>query len=91
MVLTARFKKFLEVIVQLPRLALEIALGGHDMLLVGVICFLVVVVVAAGCNCDSLEAPLLPLWLPLMLSLAPLPAALDGAPRLLPGTIFPST
>jgi hypothetical protein len=52
--------KFLEMVFRLSRLVLEIAIGGHDILLVGVVRFLVVII-AAGCDCDPPRAPLLPL------------------------------
>jgi hypothetical protein len=88
MVRIGRFKKFLEVFILLSCLVHEIMLSGHSMLLIGAICFLVVIVVAAS-NCDLLGAPLFPLLLPLAPFLAPLPVALDGAPQLLPGADFP--
>jgi hypothetical protein len=59
MVRTGLFKKFLEVLIRLPRLALEVMLSNHDILLVGVVRFLIVVI-AAGSNCDPLGVPLLP-------------------------------
>jgi hypothetical protein len=59
MVRTSLFKKFLEVLIRLPRLALEVMLSNHDILLVGAIRFLIVVI-AAGSNCDPLGVPLLP-------------------------------
>jgi hypothetical protein len=81
MVQTSCFEKFLEVLVQLLRLAIEIVLSSHDILLIGVIHFLVVVVVIiAGGNSDPLGVPLLPFLLPLAPFLTPLPTALGGAP-----------
>jgi hypothetical protein len=41
---TSRFEKFLEVLIQLMCLALEVTLGGHDILLV------VVIVASSSCN-----------------------------------------
>jgi hypothetical protein len=87
MVWTGRSEKFLKVIVRLPRLALEITLGSHDMLLIRAIRFLVI---AAGSNCDSLGHRFCPFFLPLALLLVHLTVALGGAPRLPLGTIFPS-
>jgi hypothetical protein len=66
---TGRFEKFLKVVPQLLRLALEVTLGSCDVLLVGVIRFLVAVI--AGRDCDPLGVPLLPI-------LATLPRALDS-------------
>jgi hypothetical protein len=43
-------------------LVLEIVLGGHDMLLIGAIFFLVIVVVTANSNNDPLWLPFLPLF-----------------------------
>jgi hypothetical protein len=62
MVWAGRFKKFLEVIGWLSCLVLEIVLGGHDMLLIGAIFFLVIVVVTADSNSDPLWSPFLPLF-----------------------------
>jgi hypothetical protein len=60
MVQTCQFEKFLKVLIQLPRLALEITLGARDILLVGALCFLFIVVVA-GSSCHPLGVPFLPL------------------------------
>jgi hypothetical protein len=90
MVWIGSFKKLLQVVVWLPRRALEIRLGGCDILLIGVVHFLVVIVIVAVCDCDLLGHCFCPFLLPLALLLASLPVALGGAPRLLPGTIFPS-
>jgi hypothetical protein len=76
MVQTCRFEKFLEVLVQLSCLALEVTLDSHDVLHIKVVHFLVIVVATSG-NYDPLGVPLLP---PLAPFLVPLPAALDGAP-----------
>jgi hypothetical protein len=62
MVLTGRFEMFLEVLIQLPSLAPETMLRGCNILLVRGIRFLVMVVVAAGGNCDLLGLPLLPIF-----------------------------
>jgi hypothetical protein len=75
---TSRFKKFLYMVFQLPRLVLEIVLSGRDMPLVEVVHFLVIVV-AVGSGCVPLLPPLVPLLV-----------ALNGATWLLPVTIFPS-
>jgi hypothetical protein len=69
------FKKFLEVTVRLSHLALEIALGDHDMLLFKAVHFLVVIIIVAGSNCDPLGAPLLPFVAAFGASLS----AFDGA------------
>jgi hypothetical protein len=61
---------------QLSCLALEVALNGPDILLIGVVCF-PIVVVAAGCDCDPPTAPLLALLATLSASLS----ALDGGFR----------
>jgi hypothetical protein len=89
MVRTGRFENFIKVFARLLRWMLEIVLGVHDILLVGAINLLVIVVVA-GSSCDLLGAPLLPLLPPLVPFLAPLPMALDGAPRPLLETVYPS-
>jgi hypothetical protein len=60
MVQTSRFEKFLKMVLQLPRLVLEVTLGGRDILLIGVVCFLVVVV-AVGSDFNPSGALLLPL------------------------------
>jgi hypothetical protein len=57
-------------------------IGDSDSLLV------VVALIAAGSDCDSLGSPLWPLLLPLVLLFAPLPATLSGAPRLSLGPAF---
>jgi hypothetical protein len=61
MIWIGRFEKFLKVIVWQPRLALEIMLSYSNMFLVGAVCFLIVIVVTAGSNCDPLGALLLAL------------------------------
>jgi hypothetical protein len=70
------FKKFLEMVLRLPHLALEIVFGGRDIHLTGVVGFLVVTVVA-GRNDDTLEAPLRPL----LDTIGALPSSLDGGLR----------
>jgi hypothetical protein len=69
---TGRFEKFLKVVPQLLHLALEVTLGSCDVLLVGVIRFLVAVI--AGRDCDPLGVPLLPI----LATLGALPRALDS-------------
>jgi hypothetical protein len=59
MVGIGRLKKFLEVIGELPSLALEITLDGRNVLLVVAVRILVIVIIA-GSNCVPLGAPLLP-------------------------------
>jgi hypothetical protein len=76
---------FLDVIIRRPCLVLKIMLNSHDMLLVRVIHFLVIIVVATGNNCGPLKVPLLPLFAAFGILLAPLPAALGGAPDSLRG------
>jgi hypothetical protein len=44
-------KKFLKMIFRVPCLALKVTLSGHDIFLIGVICFLVAVS-ATNSNCD---------------------------------------
>jgi hypothetical protein len=58
MVRTSRFEKLLEIVFQLPCLALEIMFSGRDILLVRAVYFLVIIV-AAGSDCDPSGAPLL--------------------------------
>jgi hypothetical protein len=48
MVWVGCFEKFLKVNGWLSRLTLEITLGGHDILLVRVVRFLIIIVVVAG-------------------------------------------
>jgi hypothetical protein len=80
MVRTCCFENFLEVLIQMPCLALGVTLGSHDILLVRAIRFLVfVVVIVVGGNYDPSGAPLLPFFLPLAPFLTPLPVVLDGA------------
>jgi hypothetical protein len=61
MVWTCHFKKFHEMVFRLPCLALKIALSDQDILLVGVIHFLVIIV-AVGSDYDPTGVPLLPLF-----------------------------
>jgi hypothetical protein len=73
MVLTGYFEKFLKVVLRLPRLALEIMLDGRDVLLIGVVCFLVITIVACS-DCNALGVPLLPL----LAALCTFPSVLGG-------------
>jgi riboflavin transporter FmnP len=59
MVGIGRLKKFLEVIGELPSLALEITLDDRNVLLVVAVRILVIIIIA-GSNCVPLGAPLLP-------------------------------
>jgi hypothetical protein len=59
MVQTGRFEKFLEVVIRLLRLALEVTLDGCDTHLIRVVRFLLFVI-TTGSNYDPLEVPLLP-------------------------------
>jgi hypothetical protein len=60
MVKTGRFVKFLKMVLHLSCLALEIALGGRDILLVRVIHFLFIII-AAGGDYGLLRASLFPI------------------------------
>jgi hypothetical protein len=60
MVQISRFEKFLEMVLRLSYMVLEVMLGSRDKLLIGAVRFLVVVV-AAGSDCDPSGVPLLPL------------------------------
>jgi hypothetical protein len=90
MVLTGCFEKFLKVVLRLPRLALEIMLDGRDVLLIGVVCFLVITVVACS-DCDALGCHFFPFLLPFAPFLASLVVALGHATRLPPSTAFTFT
>jgi hypothetical protein len=89
MVQTHQFEKFLEVLIWLSCLVLEIALGGHDILLVRVIRFLVIVV-AAGSSCDMLGALIMPPFATFLSTFADGFGWSPPPPRLVPGTVFPS-
>jgi hypothetical protein len=80
MIWIGHLEKFLEGICRLPCLMLEISLGGSDVFLVGVVYFLVIIIVAAGSNCDRWGRRFCPFLLPLAFLLAPLPVALGGGP-----------
>jgi hypothetical protein len=69
MVRTGHFEKFLKVLIRLPHMVLQISFGDRDILLIGVIRFLVMVVAIAFL-----------VLLPLAPFLVPLPEALGGAP-----------
>jgi hypothetical protein len=85
---TSCIQKFLEMVFQLPHLALVIMLSDRDMPLIRVIQFLVIIVIA-GTDCDPLGAPLLSHFATPAPFLSPLLVALDGTTQLLLGTIFP--
>jgi hypothetical protein len=70
---TGCFEKFLEMVHRQPNLVLQITFGGSDILLARVVGFLIITVIA-GQNSDALGVPLLPL----LMTLATLPSALDG-------------
>jgi hypothetical protein len=83
-------KKLLKVISGLLCLALEVVLSSGNELLVRVICpFIVVTLIVASSDCDSLGSLLWPLLFPMALLFAPLPAALSGTPQLPLGAAFP--
>jgi hypothetical protein len=80
MIWVGHLEKLFKVIHRLPRLALEIALGGGDVFLTEVVNLLVVVIfVRASGNCNPLGCRFGPHLLSLVLLLAPLPTALGGA------------
>jgi hypothetical protein len=61
MIGAGRLEKLLEVIYRLSRLVLEVMLDGGNELIVGIVSLLVIVaLVAAGSDCDSLGSPLWP-------------------------------
>jgi hypothetical protein len=74
------FEKFLEMVLQLMRLVLQIALGGCDILLIGIASFLVVVVVAGSDDGDDNSDSNMPrvVLLPLFATLGAFPSALGG-------------
>jgi hypothetical protein len=71
MVQIGSFEKFLKMVLGLPCLALEVTLGGHDVLLTGLVHFFVIAVIA-GSDYDVS-------WAPLLLLLAALLRALGGS------------
>jgi hypothetical protein len=75
------FEKFLEMVLRLSPLALEVVLGDSDILLSRVASFLVIAIIM-GHNSDVPGAPIMPFFLPLAPFLALLMVALDGAARL---------
>jgi hypothetical protein len=79
MVWTGRFEKLLEVISGLSHLVLEIMLDSRNVFLVGVVCLLVVIIIAAS-NSDPLGAPLLPLFTALGASLTAFPGGFGRHP-----------
>jgi hypothetical protein len=79
---TGHFEKFLKIVLQLPRLALEVTLDDREILLAGVINFLVVIIIADS-DCNALGHRFCPLLLPLAPFLALLSVALDHATWLL--------
>jgi hypothetical protein len=76
-------------ILRLQHLVLEITLNSRYILLVKAIHFLLVVV-AAGSDCDPSGCFFCPFLPPLEPFLGPLLVALDGAAQATPGTIFQS-
>jgi hypothetical protein len=66
-------QKFLEMVLQLPHLTLEIMFGCRDILLTRVIIFLIVTIIS-GRNGDMLRVSLLPL----LAALGTLLSAIDG-------------
>jgi hypothetical protein len=74
MVQTCHFEKLLKIVLRVPHLAFEVMLDGRDVLLIGVVRFLVIAVVADS-DCDpSSGVPLLPLFV----TIGTFPSALDG-------------
>jgi hypothetical protein len=59
MVRIGHFEKFLEMVLWLPCLSHEVALGGRNILLTRIVCFLVIAIVA-GSDCNVPGALLLP-------------------------------
>jgi hypothetical protein len=89
MVRIGHFKNFLEMFLWLSYLVLEVSLDGHNILLAGVVRFLVIVIAVGGdydpsgrCFC-----PFLPPSAPFR---APMTVALDGAAWLPPPVAFQS-
>jgi hypothetical protein len=83
-------EKLLEVFSGLSRLALEIALSSSDELLVRVTNILVVVaLIAAGGDRDSLGLPFQPPFFSFGALFVPLLFVLGGTPRLPSGAAFP--
>jgi hypothetical protein len=70
MVQTYNFEKFLKMFFRLSWLVVEVALGGHTILLLEVIRF-VVIIVPADSDCEQSGAPPLSLLPPLVLFLLP--------------------
>jgi hypothetical protein len=70
---TDRFKKFLKMVLRLPRLVLEVMLDGYDMLLAGDNSFLIIAIVT-GHDSDVLGAS----FLPLLATLGTYPSAHNG-------------
>jgi hypothetical protein len=81
MIWEGHLEKLLEVIGRLPRLALEIALGGSDMFLIGVVLILAIVIIITACsNCDLLVMLLLPLLTAIGASLSAFADSLGWCP-----------
>jgi hypothetical protein len=59
---TSRFEESLEVVCRQPRMALGAMFSSHDVLCVGVVHFLIVIIVAADCNCNPSRETLSPLF-----------------------------
>jgi hypothetical protein len=87
---TGYHDKLLEVISGLPHLAPKIALSSGDELLIGITNVLVVItLVAASSDHDSLGLLLQPLLVAFGAPLHALIGCLGGTPRPLPGATFP--
>jgi hypothetical protein len=90
MIGTGCLEKVLEVISGLPRLAHGVILDSGSELLVEVANLLVVVtLVSAGSDHNSLWLTFSPPFMLLVPLFAPLPVALSGTPRSPPGATFP--
>jgi hypothetical protein len=90
MIWAGHLEELFKVISRLQRLVLEVALSDSDVFFIGVINLLIVVIlIVASSNGNSLGAPLWPPLIAFGASIMPLLAALGSAPRLLMGAAFP--